>query len=334
MSDDSQRGRFGIIEKLPQWFVPAAGIIYATGFLIITTYFDRFGLRESSSDFFKVKYIHAGILYWLIPTLVAMPFYGFYLVSSFRKEADPQSSVFKVYLPTVLLVVNLLAVFYIVAVFAPVGFTRDKEYAVPAMFIVTVLGIIGINLFTKHYVKDEQSDRFGNVARWVLCLVVLFGLDVYTLNGLFQLLWDISWKGGVYFFVFMLLALVTVERTRIRTSAVTDWRQRVALKMVAGCILVAIYYLSVLAFALRLYPYIPVTKGGGNYVDAPTAVLCFQETNAKFALPDLVGPTSNDCIPSKPLQIIEETTTSVFVADPAAAGGPPAWLMGKKACSL
>lgn len=220
--------------------------------------------------------------------------------------------------------------FYIVAVFAPPGFASDKEYAVPTMFIVTLIGVIGIQFFTKKFVRDEHSESFGNWARWILCLVVVTVLDGYTLLGLFRLLWDIIRNGGGYFFVFLLLALLLVERTRVRTRELTDWRQRAALKIVAGCLLIAIYYLSVLAFALRIYPYIPVTKGGGDYVNAPTAVLCFQGNNEKLAVPDLVGSTSNNCISSKELQIIEETTSSIFVADPAAAGGPQAWIIGKK----
>lgn len=76
---ESRNNKPSHFEKLPQWLVPGAGVIYATGFLIVFTFMERFSMRETG-DFFKVKYIHAGITYWLFLAIVLVPAYGIFLL--------------------------------------------------------------------------------------------------------------------------------------------------------------------------------------------------------------------------------------------------------------
>lgn len=332
----SDPGGSAFWDKVPHWFIPTVGLIYATGFLIIISFFDRYGLRESSGDFFKVKYLHAGILYWLLPLISLAPLYGFYLLRQFSKEqAGDGEDIFKAYIPSALLVTNLLFVFYVFAVFAPPGSATHREFVIPAMFLVTLGGIILTRIGTRKLVKEGLSQRAADniviYARWFLCLVIICGLDWFALGGeILRLLWEIFWGGGMYFFLFLLTAAFLAERTRVRSKQFTDYRAKLTLRVLGGGLILATFYLSVLVFALRIYPYIPVTKGGGDYVGAPNVVLCFQGANEKLALPDLVGTTDNDCIRSKELQIIEESATSIFVADPTDAGGPRLWRTGKK----
>jgi hypothetical protein len=332
---EAPRTSLDMLGKIPQWFIPTLGFIYATGFLINITFLDRFGLRESSGEFFKVKYLHSGILFWLLPTIILAPVYGFYLVWQFGKdEINKGQPIFKVYVPSAILLTNLLFVFYVFAVFTPPGFVAQREFVLPAMFLFTVLGIIatrvGIGKLVKKGLSEEFGEKINIYTRWVLCIAIVFILDWYALGGFLRFLWDIFLNGGVYFFLFLLTAAFLAERVRVRTKQYADYRMRITLQILGGCLVIAAYYLSVLAFTLRIYPYIPVTKGGGDYVGAPNVILCFQGNNEKLAVPNLVGATLNDCIPSKELQIIEESTTSVFVADPKDADGPESWRVGKK----
>lgn len=333
---DAEEGGSIIWEKIPHWFIPTVGLIYATGFLIIITFFDRFGLRESSGDFFKVKYLHAGILYWLLPMISLAPLYGFYLVRQFTKDRKaPGEDIFRSYIPSALLVTNLLFVFYVFAVFAPPGSATQREAVIPMMFLVTLGGIIltrvGSRKLVTHGLAQSFADSIVVYTRWFLCVVIICWLDWYALGGgILRLLWEIFWGGGKYFFLFLLTAAFLAERTRVRSKQFSDYRAKLTIKVLGGCLIIATCYLSVLAFALRIYPYIPVTKGGGDYVGAPNVVLCFQGANEKLALPELVGTTQNDCIRSKELQIIEESATSIFVADPNEVGGPQSWRTGKK----
>jgi hypothetical protein len=330
---ESPRVKLDIWAKIPQWFIPSVGLIYATGFLINITFLDRFGLRESSGEFFKVKYLHAGILFWLIPIIILAPVYGFYMIWRLGKDAvNKGQQVFKVYVPSAILVTNLLFVFYVFAVFTPPGTATRREFVIPVMFIATVVGIVATRFGTGKLIEKGLSESTGVMltvwVRWILCIGIVIGLDWYALDGFLRSLWDIFWNGGIYFFLFLLTAAFMAERVRVRGKQYPDVRIKFALEVIGACLIVATYYLSVIAFTVRIYPYIPVTKGGGDYVGAPNVVMCFQGNNEKLAVPVLVGNTSNDCIQSKELQIIEETATSIFVADPNDAGGPEKWRVG------
>jgi hypothetical protein len=363
MSEPTSETTSNYLEKMPQWFVPAAGIIYATGFLIVFSFQERFSVRETG-DFFKVKYIHVGIMYWLFPAIVVVPLYCFYLISRFRaekrdaeivrlnqerkiavdaidssettklaeirtfydqkiKQEKQKTEPFKIYRASVLLVINMLLVFYVFAMFAPIGFATQRGYLVFVIFATTLVGVI--------LIRVAVPEPVGPFARWILCLGVIVGLDLYSFKGLFGYLWEILWGGGKYFLMFLFLIALAFERTRVRTRELEDWRQKLAVRALALCVVVALFYLSILAFALRIYPYIPVLKGGGDYLGTPEVVLCFQGANTMLNVPDVAVKTdAQPCLTSKPLQIIEETTSSIFVADPAEAGGPINWRTGTK----
>jgi len=56
-----------------QWFALLIAMTYASGFLCIYTFLDRFGIREGGEEFLKAKYIHAGILFLLFPVGILIP---------------------------------------------------------------------------------------------------------------------------------------------------------------------------------------------------------------------------------------------------------------------
>jgi hypothetical protein len=70
------------LAKAPEWFLAVAALIYATGFLVVFTFFAALGIREAGTEFFKVKYVHVGILCLIIPVLVGMPTYSFFYLLS------------------------------------------------------------------------------------------------------------------------------------------------------------------------------------------------------------------------------------------------------------
>src|SRR5674476_1469603 len=57
----------------PQWFALLIAMTYASGFLLVFTFLDRFGIREGGEEFLKAKYIHAGILFLLFPVSILIP---------------------------------------------------------------------------------------------------------------------------------------------------------------------------------------------------------------------------------------------------------------------
>jgi hypothetical protein len=67
----------GSFQSLPQWFIAIAALIYATGFLVVFSFFERFGLRETGVEFFKAKFFHVGILCLMFPVIVLVPPFAF-----------------------------------------------------------------------------------------------------------------------------------------------------------------------------------------------------------------------------------------------------------------
>jgi hypothetical protein len=74
--------------------------------------------------------------------------------------------------------------------------------------------------------------------------------------------------------------------------------------------------MSVLAFAYRVYPFILTVKGGGDYSEVPLLTVQFQ-TNQYAGLPrGILNTNVPNALVSVPLVLIEETSASLFFADP------------------
>jgi len=85
------------------------------------------------------------------------------------------------------------------------------------------------------------------------------------------------------------------------------------------------YYLGIIAFALRVYPSIPIAKGGGNYAESPRVRITFRPTPGVPPTLVSVNATERALSESNSFVIIEKTPTSIFVADVHDEGGPASW---------
>ena len=334
-----------VLHKAPEWFLAAAGLIYSTGFLVVFTFFARLGIREAGTEFFKVKYVHVGILCLIIPALTALSIYALSYMSRIEAEKRHQGQLadIHIYIPSVVLTLNLIGTFYMFVMFSPPGYFRTRAHVIPLIFGITILGLTVVQVLTKkEFVVfiGRSADRvrrvsvkpetIGSALRWILCLAVLAFLDHYSFRGLGHDLWEMfsgnmrfTSGGGYVFLVFVLVMLFLFWRVSRRSRTIVDHKLKVALWASGLSLMFAAFYICVLSFAYSVYPYIPVERGGGSYVDASEVVMTFQ--GSPGALPvDLLESGSR----SKPLLIIEETSTSVYVADPNDAGGPVEWRRG------
>src|ERR1039458_2876558 len=76
-TDDSLKE---FVEKLAGWFVPALGVIYACGFLVVFTFFRTFGI--TTVDFIQAKYIHIGFIFVMACFTIIVPIRWLYLGAS------------------------------------------------------------------------------------------------------------------------------------------------------------------------------------------------------------------------------------------------------------
>jgi hypothetical protein len=332
------------LDKAPEWFLAVAALIYATGFLVVFTFFARLGIREAGTEFFKVKYVHVGILCLIIPALAAVPAYSFLYMLRRATETEHTGQVAElhVYVPSGILTLNMIATFYIFVMFSPPGYFRTKGHIVPVIFGATLLGLAAVQKISKKGFEvfiGRQADRVSRVSaspesigswmRWALCAIVIFFLDRYAFLGIWRDLKEMLTgnmrftSGGYIFLLFVFVMVYLFWRVSRRCHDLADHKLKIALWATTVPLMFAAFYLCILSFAYSVYAYIPAERGGGSYVDASHVVLTFHGSPA--ALPsDLI----ESGLRSKPLLIIEETGNSIYVADPDAAGGPAEWRRG------
>jgi len=229
--------------------------------------------------------------------------------------------------------------------FSPEGYFRTRGHLIPLTFLVTLVGLTVIQqLSKKEFVLfiGRRADRIerlsadphmiGSVLRWILCLLVIVFLDGYSLRGLGRDLWEIfgpkrrfAGGGGYVFLVLVFLILWLFGRLALKSAAFSDTKLRAAFWASGFSLIVATFYICILSFSYSVYPYIPAERGGGSYVDSSSVVLTFQGSPAVLPAGLLESGSR-----SKPLLIIEESGSAIYVADPSDSGGPVEWRRGAK----
>jgi hypothetical protein len=111
--------------------------------------------------------------------------------------------------------------------------------------------------------------------------------------------------GGFNYFLFVFLYFVVGERVLRRIG---QHPSQIRTKYLAGGagVFFSLFVVSILSFAIRVYPFVPALKGGGDY--RKSAATLTLKTKREFHL----------TIPEKAI-IIEETPASLFIALPEQA---------------
>ncbi len=350
MAEEKESRGSSLLSELPGWFFAIAALVYGTGFLVVSTFFESFGIKEAGGDFFRAKYIHVGILCILFQAFAGVPLFAFGMMRSVgreRKAAGKQSERVG-HLPSVLLVLTILATFYVFAMFSPRGYARSRGHLIPLVFFVSLLGLAIIAALDSKQVNLRLNKAWARVTatfygefikeifRWLLFAGMVLFLVTYAFTGLGPDLWEMffgirgQWIGGYTVFSFDLIILWLLWRTRRRTKDFPEHRLRAAAWAMSSCMMVAAYFLAVLSFAFTVYPYIPAEKGGGSFVDNPTVVLWFKGDARGLISPEILDSGGGGIGRSMPLIMIEETAFSFYLAAPGESDGPGGWRRGKR----
>jgi len=343
------------VERVAHWFIAIAGVVYGTGFVTVFTFLNRFGVTEEGSEVFKAKYIFVGVLHLLLPVIIGVPVAVLFHIrgggsQQSQAQQTEQSQVQQAerphfYLSSILIIANLLFVFYVYVLFAPPGFLERREFVVPLLFLWTFillrivrrydktiekfLDVLAIALHPPETEKWKQKkiDDIRSFLRWVLCVVFMLPAGYISLRGIFRFLGKILWNGGgsgAYVLLLLVglmgwLVLVTINQMQ----TMPKWR-RLAVGTIVACLVGALYYFSVLIFAIRVYPYIPAVRGGGDYSESPKVLLHFKKDNLA-SLPPGILASGGDGLTSEERVILEITSSSILAVDPREAGGPKCW---------
>jgi len=331
-----------LAQIIPGWFAVLAALTYACGFVCVYSFMDRFGLRESTTDFLKAKYVHAGILFFLFPGGIVLPLLVLLILKAIgdnSKAAEGESSKtvsppVVIYLPTVVLFLNMLLVFYVCVMFMPRNYLHTHQLL---LMLIVASGLVAPALImhvAKHWIKEKKEQTFGNNARWCVALIVVFVLDYYAFRGSFPELKHIVWgtsgapSGAIYYYLFVGLIAFVVWRIRLRSKNLATFREKCLLWAAGISVSLVLLFFAALAFAARVYPFIPVAKGGGDLSQSPCITVEFSprmlegKTNL-VGDPLFLALTRSNCF-----VIIEQTVTSLYLANTNEKGGPLSWREG------
>jgi hypothetical protein len=138
--------------------------------------------------------------------------------------------------------------------------------------------------------------------------------------------------GGIYFAFLIILIGFFIIRNSYRLKQMEragDKGHPIATSISMAAVVVPLGYISILAFAHYIYPYIPYEKGGGDYTKCPLVHLTFNTSTvsaAEFSIalpPEILSKNTSNC-----LIILDENSSFVFLADRTDAGGPANWQSG------
>lgn len=326
--DGAHSFRANFVEKLPQWFAIFAALVYSTGFLIEFTFFDTLGVRGAANDIFKARYIHAGVLFLQFPVSLLALILAYAKLKRVVKEArtkkadtqpKAESSVverledMEVFNASIMLLGTLLGVFYLLVTFARPGLFAQNQVWLFLFFFLIIFGLTGIRELERHvdFKTKEAKRKFGHITR-MICLGLSWIMAFIIFWETIPVVWTMLFEGGYLCYGFIGLLGYIIHRLARRFSEIKDGGYRNSASIIAIAVGGAIYYLAVLAFASRVYPFIPVIKGGGDYTTEKKAVISFAPQYSN-SIPSQIINTSQPPLKSLPVTIIEESPTALIL---------------------
>lgn len=355
-------GKFGsaLLDKIPQWFVVLLGLIYGTGFLTVFCFANYFGIRGAVVEGLKAKYVHVGILCLQFPFSIGIILLA--TLSMMRKPTEPATKTDEAAAAKATAESDaekekkekaqkeierqkkrrmqeawamstfsalMLFFFYLLSTFARPGHFAEHEIGIAGFFFVIVVGALFMawqrGLFWKGArFRRELLDLWSVEIRWLLVLI-LFVQTVVVFRSLPGLLWEMFHLGGYMYFLLVFLIGEFMWRLKGRYDSDNGGGLFPAYASMGLTICAALFYLSTMTFAYRVYPYIPVSKGGGDYTEEPFCILKFDEKYEKSIPKDIIDLTQTNCLQSKPVMLIDETDNRLFVAQTNAISNPIEW---------
>jgi hypothetical protein len=245
-------------------------------------------------------------------------------------------------------------------IYLPVTLSGDDLLQLLRFFFGPPLALIIVTLFLlttcscRHSHPSNALTRIAAIQwalyslQWTLC-IVQFWLFIWTTKSeiLGVSLWPIffgdglslsllqhpfttNWieelpfpRGGLYFVLFIFLISFLWGRTTYRLKQIEQEAHRRATVLSTAAIVLTLFYMAILSFATFIYPHIPYSKDGGDYTANHTVRINFNPQNQieslKASPAELSSRNASNC-----LMVLEETSTSLFLAD-SNESNPESW---------
>jgi len=323
-----------LAKTIPYWLVAIVGLIYASGFLVVTTHLERFGIRVEGTDVWKTRYIHIGVLAMCFPVMIVGTVFGMWYLWTIReRERAEQEKVLAARFAVRCLRPNDLAAqqsekqrrhlrwlftlsgfvlllmelaFYAFTMFIRRGTSPDPASTRWKLVGMLVAGFVLLILAAKIEKGGSGRRWLGMLTRWC-ALIAVVALAVWAAKPYWS--WNVIWgflqsRGAactmmVCFLGFIGYIVFSLKRNQA-TYSPARWR---AAWLITICIGGPMYYLSLVGFAHSVFAYIPAARDGGDYT-VSQMVRISRKDNA-------IG--EKEC--PKWQRLVEETSTALYVAD-------------------
>jgi hypothetical protein len=315
---------------VPYWFLAFVGLIYASGFLVVSNFLETYGLRDAGAELWKTRYIHIGV-FCLMATVIpnAVAYLLIYLLS-IDNNPHPHKKFRTV--STIIIYIELELGLFAGPMFGRRVGGRDPNTIIGlafALLAVAFIGLLGAAKVERPAARIEGRNsanggsvladgpyKWGHCIRWLvliltsilLCVILRMTPEMIEMIRSRLLIW-------LAFLSFTLLLGWLPWKAFKRRSDRSAW-------YLVGCLVVPIYYLSLLGFSYAVFPFIPAIRGGGDYSVAPKVFI--------YLKPPKESATASQPVPPYPVILLEETATAMLVASPHDAGGPCQWRLDTK----
>jgi hypothetical protein len=195
-----------------------------------------------------------------------------------------------------------------------------------------------ITTFTDYEAKRKKDARLMDLSKlgrtalfeWHATVWLLYGIAIAALYLICRIFWDLGTdvremlgEGGYLHYCLLALAgylawRADVSRERRR---LTSPESLLPASLMSGILVTALVYLSVLFFASRVYCYIPVYKGGGDFTTESPSIIHFDPRTIDSLPAELLDRGSL----SKPVFIIHQNSAMFFLAIPSPTNNPTTW---------
>jgi hypothetical protein len=275
-------------------------LLYATGFVVVFNAQGQLGLSAAHVEFFRLKYLHVGVL----ATVFVFPFAGLAFVLLLRVTGG--------HTPAERSVASRRLTYFHILVTASIVFglyvrmTLAEMSSLGRIELTTLLIFVSLGLLVAFLHTGDpalvRADRGGmRITRVALSLTAVLYLAFELLNiATSRTLYSPSaWLlATLVLGLFSAFIGAVIYRVHYRVSQGTGrWLVLLAIPFVAF-----FYYLVVWGFGALVYPYIPEAKGGGDFAGAPSVRICG-------------APPKDSGVRDVPYVVLFETESTIYLAE-------------------
>jgi len=304
--------------------------LYLSGYLIANTHLSHIGVKDIGA-FIKLKYIYIGIIYlsFCFPALPILCI--FYVLPVIRKKGDIEKDAYGhkkllykfsnriFYAETIVLILLIISLFCIAFVFLLFFSLHGRmKQDLASIIVISVnffiiflipLSDVLVRNFKRFFPKENQPHinlRYVIIALfWGYSLIIM--LNIIVFSDIFHAVYrSLINNMGFNFFITLALMGVFLGRGVHYIGKLPERRSKYIIWAMSPFLFI-LYFLNILTFALYIYPFIPVERGGANYSMSPSVVI-------RPKLDNNISIETIKSIESDQIKMIEDNDNSMYLS--------------------